>query len=588
MLVGMLCNNASPGKKPDFKVKGDSLEVVPPAAGASTGPARLVYHSGPGWTRTVFSEIPELTEDGMNRREGVSLTDKTAFDGVIFDLDGVVTRTARVHAAAWKRLFDEYLKGRAPSPGEDLHPFDENGDYRRHVDGKPRSNGIQSFLASRGIHLPHGDPEDAPDRETVCGLGNRKNRYFHQELRERGVEVFETTIRLIQSIRNLGFKTAIVSSSKNCRAVVKAASIGDLFDVIVDGVDAERLDLPGKPAPDLFLEAARRLRIEPSRAMVVEDAVSGVEAGRNGDFGCVVGVDRADHADLLRAHGADVVVKDLQEIAVNLSQMRDSPDLPDALEHFKEIRRRAKGRRLAVFLDYDGTLTPIVQRPDLAVLSETMRRTVSELAAHCTVAVISGRDLKDVRKLVGINSITYAGSHGFDIAGPSGSRLEYEQGRDFLPAIERAEMMLGDRLKEIPGALVERKKFSVAAHYREVPEEKATEVENAVDDILAAERSLRKTAGKKVFEVQPDIDWHKGKALRWLLDVLELDGPDVLPIYIGDDITDEDAFRAIDGYGIAILVTEIPGASAAHYSLRDPVEVRNFLQILTSRIVGGK
>jgi trehalose 6-phosphate phosphatase len=524
----------------------------------------------------------------MKRNKRALVIEKRTYDGVIFDLDGVVTRTAKVHAAAWKRLFDEYLEGRAPAPGEDLRPFDKDTDYRRYVDGKPRYDGIQSFLESRGIKLPHGSPEDDPDRETVCGLGNRKNRYFHRELREHGVEVFESTIFLIHSLRSLGLKTAIVSSSKNCRPVLEKAAIGSLFDEIVDGVDSERLDLHGKPAPDIFLEAARRLGLDPMRAVVVEDAISGVEAGKMGGFGCVVGVDRADQADALRGHGADVVVKDLEEIAVNGTQEPGFGGLPAALEHLEAIRHRARGRRLAVFLDYDGTLTPIVQRPELAVLSEAMRRTVRELAAHCTVAVISGRDLADVRKLVGIDSIYYAGSHGFDIGGPKGRHLEHEQGTDFLPALDRAEGMLRTGLKGIPGALVERKKFSVAAHYREVPEEKAAAVEEAVHHVVAAEKELRKSAGKKVFEVQPHMDWHKGKALLWLLGALELDSPQVLPFYIGDDVTDEDAFRAIYRRGIAIVVTDVPRPSAAHYSLRDSDEVRKFLQRLTSVAAGGK
>jgi trehalose 6-phosphate phosphatase len=511
----------------------------------------------------------------MSRQQRALVIDKTAYDGVIFDLDGVVTRTARVHAAAWKRLFDAYLEARTPAPGEDLRPFAKDTDCRLYVDGKPRYDGVRSFLESRGIKLPYGSPEDDPGRETVCGLGNRKNRYFLHELEEQGVEVFATTVRLIHALRALGIKTAVVSSSKNCRGVLQAAAIGDLFDEIVDGVDSERLDLRGKPAPDIFLEAARRLGIDPVRAVVVEDAISGVEAGRKGGFGRVVGVDRADQADALREHGADMVVKDLQEITVNGSQGADPQGLPGALEHFAAIERRARGQRLAVFLDYDGTLTPIVQRPELAVLAEAMRRTVSELAARCTVAVISGRDLADVRSLVGI-------------AGPKGRHLQHEQGTEFLPAIERAEAMLRTRLQGVPGALVERKKFSVAAHYREVPEEKAAAVEDAVDHVVATERGLRKSAGKKVFEVQPRIDWNKGKALLWLLGALELDGPDVLPFYIGDDLTDEDAFRAIHRRGIAIVVTHVPRPSAAHYSLRDPDEVREFLQTLTSLAAGGK
>jgi trehalose 6-phosphate phosphatase len=301
-----------------------------------------------------------------------------------------------------------------------------------------------------------------------------------------------------------------------------------------------------------------------------------------------VGEDSADQADALRQHGAHGVVKDLKETGVTESQREDPHGLPDALEHFGAIGRGTGGRGLAVFLDYDGTLTPIVQRPELAVLSEAMRQTVRELAAHCTVAVISGRDLADVRKLIGIDSIYYAGSHGFEIAGPKGRHLEHERGTDFLPALDRAEEMLRNRLQGMPGALVERKKFSVAAHYREVPEERAAAVEAAVDHVVVAEKELRKSAGKKVFEVQPHIDWNKGKALLWLLGALELDSPDVLPFYIGDDLTDEDAFRVLERRGIAIVVTDVSRPSAAHYSLRDPEDVRKFLQTLTSLATGGK
>lgn len=513
--------------------------------------------------------------------------DKSTYDGVIFDLDGVVTRTARVHAAVWKRLFDEYLKSRMPSTGVNLRPFDPDTDYRLYVDGKPRHEGVKSFLQSRGIELTYGSPEDAPGRETVCGLGNRKNHYFHQELEEQGVEVFETTVHLIHALRTLGLKTAIVSSSKNCRAILEAADIGNLFDAVVDGVDLERLNLRGKPEPDLFHEAARRLGLDPLDTVVVEDAISGVSAGRKGGFGCVIGVDRAGQADALGDHGADIVVKDLKEIAVSRSQDAIPKSLPNALNQLKAMGRMARNKRLAVFLDYDGTLTPIVLRPEQAILSEAMRRTLRELEAHCTLAVISGRDLADVRQLVGIDTIYYAGSHGFDIAGPKG-RLEYEQGTEFLHALERAETMLRISFESISGAHVERKKFSVAAHYREVPEEEVAALEDAVDQVVATEQRLRKSAGKKVFEIQPDIDWNKGKALLLLLQALELDGPDVLPFYIGDDVTDEDAFRVLDGRGIAIVVTDIPLSSAAHYSLRDPSEVLQFLKALKSLAEGGK
>jgi trehalose 6-phosphate phosphatase len=240
--------------------------------------------------------------------------DLGAMEAVIFDLDGVVTRTAEVHAKAWKQLFDEYLAVRARRFGEPFEAFDRRSDYRRFVDGKPRYAGIASFLASRGIELPFGSPDDPEERETVCGLGNRKNRYFLEALERTGADSYPTTVQLIAKLRARGVHTAIVSSSRNCVAVLEAAGIRELFEVKVDGLDAAELGLAGKPDPALFLEAARRLGVEPAHAAVVEDAISGVEAGRQGRFGFVVGVDRAEQREALTAAGADLVVGDLAEV----------------------------------------------------------------------------------------------------------------------------------------------------------------------------------------------------------------------------------------------------------------------------------
>lgn len=236
-----------------------------------------------------------------------------AFDAVIFDLDGVVTRTARIHARAWKRVFDEYLEQQAERSGERFEPFDIERDYAEFVDGKPRYDGVRSFLASRGIELPEGDPEE-PDPETVRGLGDRKNELYNELLSAGGVEIFEDTIGQIREWRAMGLRTAIVSSSKNCAGVLEAAGLSDLFEVRVDGREAERLALAGKPAPDIFLKAAELLGIDPKRAVVFEDAVSGVQAGRAGGFGWVVGVDRVGAREALLANGADTVVDDLREI----------------------------------------------------------------------------------------------------------------------------------------------------------------------------------------------------------------------------------------------------------------------------------
>ena len=232
----------------------------------------------------------------------------------LFDLDGVITKTAVVHNAAWKEMFDSYLRDRCRQSGEPFVPFDPVRDYDEYVDGKPRADGTRSFLASRGIELPEGSDDDPPDAETVHGLGNRKNEIVQRRIREDGVEAYESSVRYVRAARDAGLRRAVVSSSANCRDVLAAAGIEDLFEVRIDGIVAKREHLRGKPAPDTFLAGAQALGLEPGAAAVFEDALAGVEAGRAGRFGFVVGVDRAGQADALREHGADTVVADLAEL----------------------------------------------------------------------------------------------------------------------------------------------------------------------------------------------------------------------------------------------------------------------------------
>ncbi|WP_055716045.1 HAD family hydrolase [Streptomyces torulosus] len=229
----------------------------------------------------------------------------------LFDLDGVITRTAVVHAAAWKQAFDEFLRRH---DGDSFRPFDSGKDYDEYVDGRPRADGVRTFLASRGIQLPEGGPDDPPDAPTVHGLGNRKNDLLLHLIRTDGVEAYDGTLRYVEQARARGLLTAVVSSSANCRDVLRSIGAEHLFDVRIDGVVAAERGLPGKPAPDTFLAAARDLGVEPAEAAVFEDALAGMDAGRAGRFGHVVGIDRVGQADALRAHGADVVVPDLTEL----------------------------------------------------------------------------------------------------------------------------------------------------------------------------------------------------------------------------------------------------------------------------------
>lgn len=233
----------------------------------------------------------------------------------LFDLDGVLTQTATVHAAAWKQMFDEFLRARAEETNTQFVPFDAHEDYDRYVDGKPRLDGTRDFLASRGIQLPEGEDSDRPGTATIRGLSNRKNDLVLTKIREDGVEVYDGSVDYVRRVRAAGLRTAVVSSSANTRDVLECTKMTDLFDAVVDGVVAKQRKLPGKPAPDTFLAGAADLGVEPAAAAVFEDALAGVEAGRAGNFGFVVGVDRVGQADELRRHGADVVVRDLSELS---------------------------------------------------------------------------------------------------------------------------------------------------------------------------------------------------------------------------------------------------------------------------------
>ena len=240
--------------------------------------------------------------------------DRDRYDAVLFDLDGVVTNTASLHAMCWKQMFDEYLRKRAEQSGEAFRRFDVATDYRLYVDGNPCFDGVRDFLTSRGIQLPEGTPEDSAEVETVCGLGNRTNDLVNHVLADVGVEPYEGTVQFIYQLRHHGFKIAVVTSSEHCRAILKAAELDAFFDVRVDGNTIHAQHLAGKPAPDTFLLAAKLLGVEPARSIVIEDAISGVQAGANRNFGLVIGVARKGNVEELQQHGAHLVVNDLGEL----------------------------------------------------------------------------------------------------------------------------------------------------------------------------------------------------------------------------------------------------------------------------------
>ncbi len=507
-------------------------------------------------------------------------------DAVLFDMDGVVTDTANVHAAAWQSLFDEFLKERADRDGMEYQPFDPRKEYRQYVDGKPRYDGVKSFLDSRRIQLPYGHEDDGPDRESVCGLGNRKDRHFQAWLEAHQVRSYPGTVKLIRELRRVGVKTAVFSASCNAEAVLRNAGVFDLFDAKVDGRDLVRLGFPGKPDPAMLLEAARQLGAAPGHTAVLEDAIAGIEAGVAGGFGLVIGVARGDDVDDLQRAGAHLLVHDVSELILSENTrliVKTLSDLPSVWDREEEIRRRVSGKPLAVFLDYDGTLTPIVQDHTRAWLSGDMRAAVAELGKRCTVVIVSGRDLNMLRGLVELDSVGYVGSHGFEILSPEGSSGSLKRGVEFLSELDLVEQELRERLAGIKGHAIERKRFSIALHYRQVGNDDIGKLEPILDRLLADHPSLCRGYGKKVFELKPDIAWNKGYAVLWLLERFGLDRLEVIPVYIGDDLTDEDAFQVLAGRGLTVVVRDNgTRQTAADFAVTDTRDVKRFLEMLAS------
>lgn len=382
--------------------------------------------------------------------------------------------------------------------------------------------------------------------------------------------LFEAAVDLARRLRGIGVATAAHSSSPNCQHALKDAGVDVLFDVCIDGIGGSR-------GTAVLADAAQRLGVRPQRCVVVEDTCVGVTAGREGGFAVVIGVDRAGQGDLLRC-GADAVVADLAEIAVR-SGDRLISTLPNALTSYGQLIGITSARESMVFLDYDGTLAPIVSDPDAAALVDGAAEALGLVAAVCPVAILSGRDLADVRSRVGTPGIWYAGSHGFELTGPDGTYHCNEAAATSVPLLEHAAAELTSTLATIAGVRVEHKRFAVAVHYREVAPEHVDEIV-ALTHHIGHRDGLRVTSGRKIVELRPDIDWDKGTTLAWIRDRID-PAVALLPIYIGDDLTDEDAFDAVhfDGVGIVVRHDEDGDRkTAARFSLQSPEEVREFLE----------
>jgi trehalose 6-phosphate phosphatase len=393
-----------------------------------------------------------------------------------------------------------------------------------------------------------------------------------------GGAAFDSTVTLVRQLQEIGVGTAVFSSN-NCRDVLATARIGELFPVCVDGMVTEAA----------LVEAADRLGARPGRCAVVANDAAAVTAARDTGFALVIGVDRTGHRDALRRVGADTVVAELGEVTVRTGDRRMS-ELPDALQALG-LAEGLRARQPAVFFDFDGTLSDIVDDPDLAGPAPGAAEALKKLAARCPVAVLSGRDLADVTERVGLPGIWYAGSHGFELTAPDGTHHQNGAAAATIPVLESAAARLRDQLGPIPGVVVEHKRFGVAVHYRNAARDRVGEVAAAVR--AAGQReALRVTTGREVIELRPDIDWDKGKTLRWVIDHLHDGRPEagsglLVPIYLGDDITDEDAFDAVRDDGVPIVVRHNDDgdrATAALFALDSPTRVGEFTDRLARQL----
>ncbi|HWT49343.1 MAG TPA: trehalose-phosphatase, partial [Mycobacterium sp.] len=394
------------------------------------------------------------------------------------------------------------------------------------------------------------------------------------------IETRDSTVPLLRRLRDVGVATAVYSSTRDCAQVLRAAGIDDLVSVVVDATETT-----GK-RDAVLTQTATRLGVRPVRCAVIESDPAGLRAGAEGGFSLVIGLLRNRQADELLGCGADSVVADVAEISVQSGGASMSA-IADALQVYSQLKELVASRRPAVFLDFDGTLSDIVKQPESATLVDGAAEALRALAAQCPVAVISGRDLIDIRERVKVDGVWYAGSHGFELVAPDGTHHENAAASGVITTLARAGGTLAETLSDVSGIVVEHKRFAVAVHYRNADPQDVDRVILAVRKLGRSE-NLRITTGRKVIELRPNIDWDKGATINWLLERIEGDDSDggygvVLPIYIGDDITDEDAFDAVQFDGVGIVVRHEEDGdrpSGALLSLESPSAVCEFVQRL--------
>lgn len=431
-------------------------------------------------------------------------------------------------------------------------------------------NTTQANTTSHALEEFFPKPEKQGDA-LLKSLGNRAK-----------VRVYEDTIQQLGQWRLQGIKIALVHSGEFTKKLSQKKNIANLFDIVVDD---PKITKDGK---NPFKEATQQLRIKPKECVLIKSDLSPEMKKLDDEFAFVIGLNRAGNKRILYEQGADTVLDDLEELELFHYPETDtyySQTLPSvfmAQTGFHDIIRYKKP---VLFLDYDGTLSPIVPHPEDAVISDEMRAILHDCAKRHTVSVISGRDMEDVKERVGVEDVIYAGSHGMRISGPNGLFMENKESEAILSRMDQIEKKLHHIFhKKIKGIQIERKKHAIAVHYRNAATEDVSYIYSEVKKIVKNNADFRMGEGKKIFEIKPDIDWHKGKALMWIMEKLELlDDPDVIPIYIGDDVTDEDGFRTISDMGVGILVGYHHKPSAADFRLDDVDQVAKFLKIFIER-----
>lgn len=488
------------------------------------------------------------------------------FRALLFDLDGVITDTRSIHFNAWKKLFDKFLSEKGRS-----EVFNEE-DYMLYLDGRPREDGIRSFLKAHAVSVSDDEFTD---------LVTSKNEIYKKLLNQTDLKTYPDFLKLFDLLKSRDIKTAVVSSSENCRLILTRLHLEHEFDCIFDGKDGKRLKLNGKPAPDYFQEAAGILGLRAEECAVVEDALNGVMAGKNGNFKTVYGISRkgSDYLNELKNAGADKPIKELTEII----------NPPNALLSWDEFSALTGSKDLAIFLDFDGTLSEIVPRHQDASLRPEAKNVLTDLSRSVKLAIISGRDRTDVKDRVGVDDIFYAGSHGFDMSGPGCFRYHLDDLDPVLKELSEATLSANNLFTREEGIQIEKKAFGTAIHYRLAPTGIETSLKAEIEELLTNFPKLKLKEGKKVFELVPDVEWGKGKAVEKLMDVLGLDPRSTLPLYIGDDTTDEDAFSALEGKGIGIRVDDDEQSEThADFCLKNPEEVIGFLNCVLKEYGGDQ